>query len=315
MYSRVHVSSLLVTLLFGSLILGCNGSKQIATAYLRVNREKFDGTSSDFMIYKETLAGLLTSQFVLQMALKTQGLPKDLQLENLKGRLKVTVAEDELIYVTLRKQAKWTKPETERILNAVLESYVSNVVNKEQLEKVEQLSKRRKRYATIYQRIVKDTEEIASLARHLSGPDYSDTEKSRGLGLHRLRTLQNRLIDLRLAQIAARENAKSASTPNPSTDDATESESDESTSVSTTNKADKVMQAQIAFLENQIQEVQEKLSPGNLDSGELRARQVALDALMKDLAPLQEQMNQLEIELDEGPAVQIIQDATLLHTR
>ena len=64
---------------FVASLSGCLDSGKRVEAILRVNRELSDGNSADFMIYKETQANLVKSNYVINAALR------DPDLANIKG--------------------------------------------------------------------------------------------------------------------------------------------------------------------------------------------------------------------------------------
>ena len=168
-----------------------------AEAYLQVNRELFRGTANDFMIYKETQASLLTSTFVVNKALSDNeiqqlpivttdnlGQPRKRPATWLSDAISVLVDEDELLFVTMRGRHK---EQTEKVLDAVIKAYESQIVNKERLEKVEELSRLRKRYNTTYEEIVKISDEIKHLAETVGGFESESIKRELSLMHEELR--------------------------------------------------------------------------------------------------------------------------------
>lgn len=168
-----------------------------AESYLQVNRELFQGTASDFMIFKETQGALLRSTFVVNRALSNNdiqqlsivkydhfGRPRKQPATWLSNAIKVQVNEDELLYVTMRER---NKGETEIVLKAVIEAYKKEIVSKERLEKVEELRKLRERYQEVYDAIVDETDEIRTLAERVGGLESDTIKREQQMKLDELR--------------------------------------------------------------------------------------------------------------------------------
>jgi len=174
-----------------------------AEAFLRVNRELFRGTAGDFMIYKETQGALLTSGLVIQRALRDSEISqlpmvkrdhfgserkrKDSWLSN---AVKVRIDEDELLYVTMKGRSK---KQTPLILAAVINAYKQEIVNKERLEKVDELRKLRERYQDIYDNIVKETEQVKSLAERLGAIDSTLIQRKQAMKMGELEAAQREM--------------------------------------------------------------------------------------------------------------------------
>ena len=158
-----------------------------ATAVLRINRDETFGTRrygtiNDYMVYKETQANLLKSSFVVMAALRDNDISQlpmvkydGLNRQRLRpvawlvDEIKVDLAGgSELIRVRLKGESK---DQTEKLLNAVVEAYQAEIVNKERLEKVDMLNKLRKRYRTNYEDIKRKSDEVSNLARQLGTLD------------------------------------------------------------------------------------------------------------------------------------------------
>lgn len=124
---------------------GCNQSGD-AVAVLRVRRSATVGTASEFEVYKNTQAQLLKSTMVLQAALtnpsikslaivkKQQNAPQWLQ-----SKLSVQVpGSTELMQVQLKSTGDPT--ETTSILDAVVEAYLTEIVEQERQEGLDRLA-------------------------------------------------------------------------------------------------------------------------------------------------------------------------------
>ncbi len=177
-----------------------------AEAYLRVNRELFRGTSGDFMIYKETQGSLLKSTFVVSRALRNNeinqlsmvkydnfGRPRKRREAWLASAVNVQIDEDELLYVTMKGRSK---QQTTDILLAVIEAYQQEIVNKERLEKVEELASLRKRYQDVYDDIVDETEKVKTLAERLGAVDSALIQRKQAMKMAELESAQGRMEQL-----------------------------------------------------------------------------------------------------------------------
>ena len=172
----------------------------MAESYLQVNRELFQGTSTDFMIYKETQGSLLKSTFVVNRALQDNeiqqlpivkydnfGRPRKQLSTWLSGAINVLVDEDELLYVTMKGRKK---EQTEKVLGAVIDSYQSEIINKERLQKVEELSRLRRRYNLVFDEISKESEEIKQLSERVGGLESETIRREQAMKLDELRQAQ-----------------------------------------------------------------------------------------------------------------------------
>ena len=191
-------SSLLLFGLFLASLLGCDGmpgTGSKAQAILKVNRARTKGNASDFMIYKETQAALLRSNFVISAALRNQRISEiqGVSLPAIQQALTVQVSETELMFVTLA-HGPWSKPETTKILNAVIEAYQSEVVNKERIAKVDQLTKLRRRYQTAYQMVTKKSDEVTATAKQLGSVDQESVATRMEIMKSKVQHLDSTLI-------------------------------------------------------------------------------------------------------------------------
>ena len=168
----LNIKNVMVTLLSGLLLLALvcccysmrfGGAK--AEAYLRVNRELFEGTTSDFEIYRETQIESLKSSLVINAALQNEGIKniKGVTAAAIRRSLHSTMDGSELLFVTL-KQGRWSRAETETILNAVLHAYRSEVIDKERLQKVKVSAQLRKEYTERHNQIQSERTSNADLS-------------------------------------------------------------------------------------------------------------------------------------------------------
>jgi len=278
-------------LLFGFLValLGCDGlpgTGSRAQAILKVSRAGFDGNAADFMIYKETQASLLRSDFVVSAALRNQSIQniKGVSLPEVRHALAVLPSETELMMVTLN-QRSWSKPETKKILNAVIEAYQSEVVNKERIEQVDQLSKLRRRYQTAYQMVTKKTDEIMAMAEQLGSVDQESAATRMEIMKSKVQHLDSTLIQLQLKKIEIAADDKDAFA---------------------------IAEKKIDFVRAESEKLVAEIGEFTEGSGQLVARKEDLLALQKDMHNVREAMQKLETEIDGQPRISVIQPAALV---
>lgn len=287
--SSRHLAMILVGLCsMCSMCIGClDGSSKRAEAVLRVYRERFDGPTDEFLIYQKTQASLIKSEFVINRALDVNVLA-DLDVKQLSKELRVHVTETELISVILP-VGRRTMKRTEQILNAVVDSYVKEIVFKERMEKTEELTKLRRRYQELYDEIIKKTDEITTLSRRTGALDSKAVQTHREIGKLKLSNLHAQLVRVKLQQIdeAARKTRAGAN---------------RSSLQSTILK-------KITFLEKQIEDQTAELAEDRSMSGDLKLRQFVLDDMRKNIGSLQEKMQKLDVEMDGPQRVAIVQRA------
>lgn len=287
---KVGIHRLLWLVMLGLLVatLGCQdfGGSQ-SEAVLRVNREAFDGNASDYMVYKETQASLLKSNFVLRTALRNPKVAviEGLTAQEVRNHLHVTLDETELLYVVLR-HGNWADEESELILNQVVMAFMNEVVNKERMSKTAVLSKLRTRYSNLFDSIKKKTDEVSALAEQLGTIDGNFGGASSGirvgLEVDQLRSMHAKLFELELRNIK-----------------------------SGMGKAEqKELEEQIQFVKERIGGAEKRLRQFGGSSGDLEARKDDLSALRRDMQTVREAMQQLEIDLDGPESVSVIQPAT-----
>lgn len=259
--------------------LGCDvGPQRGAVAILRVRRDANKLNVSDYQIYKETQSTLISSPFIVQTAIRSNDLKniKGLTPHAIQASLSTATGETELIKVHLR-HGEWSPEETETILSVIVDAYLKEIVRKERLEKVEALTMLRTRYSHTYDQVAKKTDEIATLAKQLGSADSASTTVERDAIRDHLGLLQERLIDLRLSEEPASEDAQAAHS------------------------------AKRELLERLIEEQIVKLKKYDGTSGQLEAKKDDLKSLRRDMQAVSEEMHQLEVELDGPATVQVIQ--------
>ncbi len=193
-----------IFLVFAAILIGCclmawrsmSLSSQ-ATAYLRVDRNAVGGTAVDYMIFKETQGALLKSEYVLKTALTSDSLSRtDITWHELSASLHVQSSEDELLCLKLRGR---NNEETVALLNAVLDAYKSEVLDKDRLEKMNLLVKIRTLYEEKYNEMVEENEAVKSKYAWRSIAEVGVEGGEERLKLHQkeLQDLKNQLIELK----------------------------------------------------------------------------------------------------------------------
>ncbi len=180
-----------------------------AESVLRVNRELSKGNASDYMIYKETQASLIKSNFVLRTALRdieinqlpmvltdAYGRRRERPEAWLASALAVSPDETELLWVRMRGRHK---EHTELILNNVLKAYQHEIVNKERMEKSTTLAKLRTRYTQLFDSIKKKSDEISALAEQLGVTDNSAVAHQQAMKVNELNQAQRELDRIRMS--------------------------------------------------------------------------------------------------------------------
>ena len=183
------------------IFVGCDAAQSDrVTALIRVNRSASDGP--DYSVYKETQAAILRSDFVATAALRNADVAA---LNLIKGKsdpvswltntLEVRPqGESELISLSL--PAGRRPEETAQLLNAVLDAYLSEIVGKERLERVETLSKMRERFRELEARLQDKADEL-SMLRQASGTSEHQIQMAR----RQLRWLNKKISEFELQRI------------------------------------------------------------------------------------------------------------------
>jgi len=174
-----------------------------AEALLKVNRDQTKGNASDFMIFKETQAALIKSNFVVTAALRdneinqlsmvksdSRGMARKQPVAWLAGAVNVMPSETEIIFVSMQGR---DKKQTEQILDGVINSYLREIVNKERIDKVDQLSKLRRRYQTAYQMVTKKADEVMKQSELLGAANNQGVMRNLNMAMNRLSGVQTQL--------------------------------------------------------------------------------------------------------------------------
>ena len=186
-----------------------------ADAVLRVNRSLSPGNATDYSIYKETQAHLVKSNFVLNAALRDPeisqlpmvltdsfGRRRERLVSWLGSAISANADDTELISVGMKGRHR---DHTELILNRVLDAYEREIVNKERLEKVETLTKLRKRYQVLFDQVRKKTDEISELGERLGATDNQAVIQQQQLNISQLNQNQRQLERVQNLLLEARD--------------------------------------------------------------------------------------------------------------
>ena len=272
---------------FVASLSGCLDSGKRVEAILRVNRELSDGNSADFMIYKETQANLVKSNYVINAALRDPDLAniKGLTPSSLKHSIQV-FAQDNNELITVSMACGSNSPgQASVILNKILSMYETEIVNKDRMEKISTLTKLRKRYQRLFEDIQKKTDETAQLGKQLGATSSQTVELSLQRKTKNLLQLNRQLIAKNLELI-------------------------EQEQLEQPEKID-VARKQIEYLTGEIEQTIEEIAQFGTANGDLEARRNDLLALQRDLQTVRAEMGRLEIELDGPRRVAVIQSAYL----
>ena len=256
---------LLETMIISSLLLaGCAEQGKHVDAYIQVSRDAFE-SDEHYRIFKQTQCELLQSAFVLnRVGGKANEIKQELQVRN---------QEDELILIRLPVAGRGQE-EAEKLVNGIIQTYQSEVVNRDRLKQVEELSKLRKRYNDRFQSIMKTSDELKQLAERLSERFGNDTEIEKKHLVYLLR----RKVDLLLEK--------------------------------TSGKEIPGIDAQIQLVAELIDSSRANIAKSsNVLSGELQARQEVLKGLKRELQAIQDAKSKLEMNIDKGSPVRVIQKA------
>lgn len=266
-------------------LVGCSDQGKYAEAYLRVHRDAFDGNTDDFQLYKKTQCALLSSPLVLQEATTGE------DAAELARELDVKSGNDELLVIRLPVRNR-TPEEAENLLNSILESYQREVVNRERLELVTQLSRLRKRYQSCYDSLEKSTEQVERLAKMVNDPEAS------GFVGTQLEVERQHLQYLRQLQVELKL-------------DRSQVEAEGATESSQSAVATRVLDAKLQLVSEMIDESEAKLEELLGGSGELEARKADLDERRRELQKIGSAKLELEMRIDEHERVSIIQTAVV----
>ena len=183
-----------------------------AEAILKFNRDK-KGNASDFMIFKETQAALIKSTFVATAALRDNTI-NQLSMVKVKhngmrrkpheevpwlvGAINVLAGEDEIMMVALKGR---DKKESEQILNGVIDAYLREVVNKDRIDKGDQLGKLRRRYQQLKQNVLKKNDDFITYAKSLGAVTSEDVRRQLNVAINRLNAVEEQFDRLRNQQL------------------------------------------------------------------------------------------------------------------
>lgn len=175
-----------------------------AVAWLRVRGKEGmlsrGRDSAEYESYKKTQLQLMKSPYVLQAALRKPGIA---DLETLReagrdpidwlsrGLLVSTSPESEVVQVRLRGQKA---EDLAKILNAAINSFLDDVVNKERIERLSRRDALEKKFKENMAELRNRRETLNNLARTLGTRDSSEVATQRGLLMDHVATLRGLLV-------------------------------------------------------------------------------------------------------------------------
>jgi succinoglycan biosynthesis transport protein ExoP len=184
-----------------------------AVAWLRVrsNAGTFSGAGGgNDGQYRKTQLQLITSPFVLTSALRQPGLAaltviaeQDDPVDWLARNIRTTApAESEVVQIRLRGP---NASEVTKVVNAVTQAYLTDVVNKEKLDRLARRDLLERKYKDNMAEVRRRLETFNNLARSLGTRDSAEAATQRGLLLDHLGTLRSSLVQMQgdLARIDA----------------------------------------------------------------------------------------------------------------
>jgi len=301
-----HLALLLVTcLVTAGLIYWQTSEPPYVEALLKINRDAWprDAQPSDeaFNSYVKTQGLLLKSNFVATVALRDNDINQlpvihslgKHPVDRLANSIETTHASGELIGVRVplkRWVSQGEAKDWERILDGVVDAYIREIVNKERIDEVDELSKLRRRYQTTYQLLTKKADEVLKLEETLG---LQDTQGWRNdYQLRRIDRLESKILELQLRQQALTIESK------------------------TEDLELKIVQTQISTLTKQRDVELEKLPQGDAaGDGSLVARKQDYLALQNDMIALRQEMSQLENQIDGPRRVSVVSAAVISYEK
>lgn len=281
----------------GVVIYVTTSEPEAVEALLKVDRpmgyDDDELTEFDIQTYRDTQASLLNSKFVIANAMRNneinqlpiiRNLSKH-PVEQLSSMVEVHLGKDKVMGVRIpipwyrrSEVAQW-----EKVLNAVIDAYLTEVVNKERIEVGDQLAKLRHRYNQVKQMISKKGDELRAYQGVLgSGPeDHWMVEYT----TRKVELLDNRLLDLQLQQMTSELRGYEAA-----------------------EKA--IIAKQIEFVTSGRDQHLQSLSRYGGRDGTAEVMKQEVEALKADLLALRLNMRKLEDAIDGSKAVQVLQKAT-----
>ena len=249
-------------------------------------------TVFDIQTYRDTQASLLKSKFVITTALRNNEvnqLPivRNLSrhpVEKLSSMIEVVRGKDEVMRVRI--PIPWYRrgeaDQWEMVLDAVIEGYLREVINKERIDMGDQLAKVRSRYNQVKQLISKRSDELASYHETLGVipqnhwmVDYT---------ARKVELLDTRLLDLQLKQMTS-----------------------EIRGDGPTEKA--ILAKQIEVVTQAREQNMASLSRFGVTDGNTEVLKQEVEALKIDLLALRNEMRKLEDAIDGPDPVEVLQSA------
>jgi succinoglycan biosynthesis transport protein ExoP len=187
------------------------GYEAVAWLRMRSSTGAFSGVGTGgFEQYQRTQLQLITSPIVLTSAMRQPGLaglslfadqddPIDWLARNVQT---LAPAESEVVQVRLRGP---NASEVAKVVNAVTQAYLNDVVNKEKLDRLARRDMLERKYKDNMAEVRRRLETFNNLARSLGTRDSAEVSTQRSLLLDHLNTLRSSLVQLQgdLARIDA----------------------------------------------------------------------------------------------------------------
>lgn len=162
---------------------------------------------ADYEIEKQTQAALIRSPFVLNAALREPGISqlrlvrdepwfgtRDNPIAWLERQLKVEYAQgSEVLRLAMRERHP---DELKKLLNAVTDAYMQEIVDAQRIERSEKLRKLRDRYSRLQKNIESQYEEIGTLAATYGSPESESVKIRIQMGHRELATIDRQRMML-----------------------------------------------------------------------------------------------------------------------
>ena len=265
-------------------------------ALLKIDRpiayDKDELTDFDIQLFRDTQESLLKSAFVAQSALRDndinqlpviRNLSKQ-PIERLSSMVEVDRGKDSLVRVSI--PIPWYRrseaDQWEKVLDAIVSSYLREVVNKDRIQAGDQLGKLRRRYTALKQLLTGKSDELIMYQKAIGV--VSEDNWHIDYVARKVELLDTRLVDLQLKQMTSEVRG----------DDRIE-------------KA--IIAKQIEVVKQARDQNLETLSQYGSTDGTAETMKQEIEALKTDLLSVRGAMRQLENAIDETDSVDVLQKA------
>ena len=274
----------------------------------QIDRDRFD-------IYKNTQAALLTSRYVLRAALQKPEVARLPSIEReraagnaenwLEHRLTVKFPGNvEVMAVSVRGD---DSKEAAVLVNAIVDAYISEVVNAESSRKIQRLSDLEKLYAEREQELRKKRETLKSMARESGASDSGALDVKQKLALEELSLLRQEVaksqVDLRRYQVEL-------AVQNAFLEDAKGKDREPILKeIKRIEVSSKVTSKQTEDLAKQIQKMTDEAGKFGVESVGMEMLRADLKNLVDVQAQLAAEMEKLRVLLNTAPRVSLLERA------